>query len=127
VLYLDTSATAKLLQEEAESPALGDHLRSAGAPLATSRLGIVELRRVGRRVGAADRADALAATLVVIELNELVERQALDIDVGLRTSDAIHLATALLMGDELDAFVCYDARLAAAATDAGITVVTPGE
>jgi len=125
VLYLDTSATAKLLQEEAETQALSLYLRSAGAPLATSRVGIVELRRVGRRVGAPDRADALAATLVVIELNEAVERQALEIDAGLRTSDAIHLATAVLMGGELDAFVCYDARLAAAAMAAGFTVAAP--
>jgi predicted nucleic acid-binding protein len=125
VLYLDTSATAKLLQEEAESRALGLYLRSADAPLVTSRVGIVELRRVGRRVGAADRADALAATLVVVELDEIVEREALEVDARLRTSDAIHLATAILMGDELTAFVCYDARLATAAAASRLSVVAP--
>jgi len=125
VLYLDTSATAKLLQEEAESRALGLYLRSAAAPLVTSRVGIVELRRVGRRVGAADRADALAATLVVVELDEIVEREALGVDARLRTSDAIHLATAILMGDELTAFVCYDARLATAAAASRLSVVAP--
>jgi predicted nucleic acid-binding protein len=124
-LYLDTSATAKLLQEEAESRALGLYLRSAAAPLVTSRVGIVELRRVGRRVGAADRADALAATLVVVELDEIVEREALGVDARLRTSDAIHLATAILMGDELTAFVCYDARLATAAAASRLSVVAP--
>jgi len=125
VLYLDTSATAKLLQEEAESRALGLYLRSAAAPLVTSRVGIFELRRVGRRVGAADRADALAATLVVVELDEIVEREALEVDARLRTSDAIHLATAILMGDELTAFVCYDARLATAAAASRLSVVAP--
>ena len=125
MLYLDTSATAKLLQEEAESRALGLYLRSAAAPLVTSRVGIVELRRVGRRVGAADRADALAATLVVVELDEIVEREALGVDTRLRTSDAIHLATAILMGDELTAFVCYDARLATAAAASRLSVVAP--
>lgn len=125
MLYLDTSATAKLLQEEAESRALGLYLRSAAAPLVTSRVGIVELRRVGRRVGAADRADALAATLVVVELDEIVEREALGVDARLRTSDAIHLATAILMGDELTAFVCYDARLATAAAASRLSVVAP--
>ena len=125
MLYLDTSATAKLLQEEAESRALGLYLRSADAPLVTSRVGIVELRRVGRRVGAADRADALAATLVVVELDEIVEREALGVDTRLRTSDAIHLATAILMGDELTAFVCYDARLATAAAASRLSVVAP--
>ena len=125
MLYLDTSATAKLLQEEAESRALGLYLRSAAAPLVTSRVGIVELRRVGRRVGAADRADALAATLVVVELDEIVEREALEVDARLRTSDAIHLATAILMGDELTAFVCYDERLATAASASRLSVVAP--
>ena len=126
MLYLDTSATAKLLQEEAESRALGIYLRSADTPLVTSRVGIVELRRVGRRVGAADRADALAATLVVVELDEIVEREALEVDARLRTSDAIHLATAILMGDELTAFVCYDERLATAASASRLSVVAPG-
>ena len=125
MVYLDTSATAKLLQEEAESRALGLYLRSAAAPLVTSRVGIVELRRVGRRVGAADRADALAATLVVVELDEIVEREALEVDARLRTSDAIHLATAILMGDELTAFVCYDERLATAASASRLSVVAP--
>ena len=126
MLYLDTSATAKLLQEEAESRALGLYLRSAAAPLVTSRVGIVELRRIGRKVGAADRADALAATLVVVELDEIVEREALEVDARLRTSDAIHLATAILMGDELTAFVCYDERLATAAAASRLSVVAPG-
>ena len=125
MLYLDTSATAKLLQEEVESRALGLYLRSADAPLVTSRVGIVELRRVGRRVGAADRADALAATLVVVELDEIVEREALEVDARLRTSDAIHLATAILMGGELTAFVCYDERLATAASASRLSVVAP--
>jgi len=125
VLYLDTSATAKLLQEETESRALSIYLRSADTPLVTSRVGVVELRRVGRRVGAADRADALAATLTVIELDEIVEQGALNVEAGLRASDAIHLATAVLMGDELTAFVCYDARLAAAASASRLSVVAP--
>ena len=76
-------------------------------------------------MGAADRADALAATLVVVELDEIVEREALGVDTRLRTSDAIHLATAILMGDELTAFVCYDARLATAAAASRLSVVAP--
>jgi predicted nucleic acid-binding protein len=126
VLYLDTSATAKLLIEEAESKALGDHLRSARTLLVTSRVGIVELRRVGRRIDAgADRADAIAASLVVVELDETVERHAIAIDPDLCCLDAIHLATALAAADSIDGFVCYDGRLAAAATALGLTVLAP--
>ena len=126
MLYLDTSATAKLLIEEAESEALGDFLHSAGTPLVTSRVGIVELRRLGRRIDAgADRADALAASLVIVELDETIERHAIGIDPGLRSLDAIHLATALAAADSIDGFVCYDLRLATAAEALGLGVLAP--
>ncbi len=126
MLYLDTSAAAKLLLEEEESDALGDFLRSAETPLMTSRVGIVELRRVGRKSGAgADRADALAASLVVVELDETVERRAIAIDPRRRTLDAIHLATALAAAESIDGFVCYDVHLATAAESLGLKVHAP--
>ena len=125
--YLDTSATAKLLVAEAESDALSDFLRRTGGLLMTSRVGIIELRRVGRKSGAgADRADALAATLVIAEVDQTLEHQAVHVDPSLRTLDAIHLATALAAGDALDGFVCYDTRLARAAGDVGLRVLSPG-
>lgn len=127
MLYLDTSAAAKLLVTEAESDALRDFLHAAGRPLVTSRVGIIELRRVGRKSGAgADRADALAATLAVVEVDQAVESRTVDVDRGLRALDAIHLATALATGDSLDGFVCYDARLSRAAGELGLDVLSPG-
>ena len=42
-----------------------------------------------------------------------------------RTLDAIHLATAIALGPELDAFVTYDDRLADAARAVGLPVVRP--
>ena len=42
----------------------------------------------------------------------------------LRSLDAIHLATALSLGD-LDAMVTYDGRLATAAAEAGLEVASP--
>ena len=38
---------------------------------------------------------------------------------------AVHLASALTLGDELDGLVAYDERLAAAATALGIRVIAP--
>ena len=52
MLYLDTSAAAKLLLEEAESAALEELLANEPEPLVTSRVGVIELRRVARRGGA---------------------------------------------------------------------------
>jgi uncharacterized protein len=126
VLYVDTSSAVKLLLDETESTALREYLRSSDTLLVASRIGIIELRRVGRRSGAgADRADAVAATLAVVEVDETIERIAVGLDPGLRVLDAIHLATALAAGESLDGFVCYDARLAAAARDVGVSVVAP--
>jgi predicted nucleic acid-binding protein len=68
----------------------------------------------------------------VLELLELVE---LDEDVArlaaslapptLRSLDAVHLASALAIGEELAEFITYDARLAAAARGAGMEVRAP--
>lgn len=44
---------------------------------------------------------------------------------GLRSLDAIHLASALSLGSDLDAFVTYDARQADAARAAGQEVLAP--
>jgi predicted nucleic acid-binding protein len=126
LLYLDTSATVKLLLAETESTALREYIRSSETLLVTSRIGIIELRRVGRRSGAgADRADAVAAALAVVEVDETIERIAVGLEPSLRALDAIHLATALAAGESLDHFVCYDARLGAAAGGHGLSVVAP--
>lgn len=126
MLYVDTSASVKLLLAEEESHALLAFLRSEDLPLLTSRVGVVELRRVGRRGGAsADRADALAATFAVIELDATVERLAVGLDPKLRSLDAVHLVSAAAVGDALTGFVCYDARLSEAAARIGLPVVAP--
>ena len=44
---------------------------------------------------------------------------------AVRTLDAIHLATAVRLGDQLTSFVTYGKRLAGAATAAGLTVAIP--
>jgi uncharacterized protein len=44
----------------------------------------------------------------------------------LRTLDALHLAVALGLGDDLDGLVTYDARLADAARRHAIMVISPG-
>jgi predicted nucleic acid-binding protein len=44
----------------------------------------------------------------------------------LRTLDAIHLASASSLGATLGGFVAYDARLAQAARNLGLTVFSPG-
>jgi predicted nucleic acid-binding protein len=43
----------------------------------------------------------------------------------LRSLDAIHLATALALGDDLDAIMTYDQRMADAARGFGLRVEAP--
>jgi hypothetical protein len=45
--------------------------------------------------------------------------------IGMCNLDAIHLATALALGDELDYVVTYDKRMTAAAASLGIEVRSP--
>jgi len=56
-----------------------------------------------------------------------IRRAAGDLpDPGLRPLDAIHLATALSLGERCGAFYCYDDRLIAAAREHGLRVSFPG-
>lgn len=126
MLYLDTSAALKLVRREDESAALADFLDAADDALVTSRVGVVELRRVARRGGASsDRADALSGSFEILELDGYIEGIAATLAPELRALDAIHLASALVLGEALRAFLCYDERLARAAASAGLTVAAP--
>ena len=127
-LYIDASAALKLVVEEPESWALADAL--AGDQLISSEICRVELARALLRLGLGQGADRLVRGVVErIELLRL-DDQILDraSEVGptdLRTLDAIHLASALAIGRELDAVVTYDRLLAAAAEEAGFAVMSP--
>jgi predicted nucleic acid-binding protein len=62
----------------------------------------------------------------VVEFDVAIARSAAALGPSaLRTLDAIHLATAMALGPELDAFVTYDDRLAEAARAVGLPVVRP--
>ncbi|MGB2699909.1 MAG: PIN domain-containing protein [Candidatus Phosphoribacter baldrii] len=130
MIYLDTSAVAKLVVEEAESAQLAAWLYSRpDAPLVTSTLTRVELLRAARRRGGptVPRAVALLAELAVVPLGDpVVEAAALLDPADLRTLAALHTATAALLGADLSALVTYDARMAAAAGAAGLPVASPG-
>jgi hypothetical protein len=58
---------------------------------------------------------------------ELIEAAAHVEPPELRTLDVIHLASALSLGDRMDAFVAYDAGLVEAARATGLDVRSPWE
>lgn len=86
------------------------------------------MERVARRIGggAIRRGRSVLARLALVELDQDVQRAAATLGPPeLRTLDAIHLATALSLGDDLGALCAYDTRLMDAARTAGVHVVAP--
>jgi uncharacterized protein len=72
------------------------------------------------------QARAVLDSLILVALSTAVcERAAMLEPDLLRSLDALHLAAALEIGDELDAVVTYDQRMAAGAQALGIRVAAP--
>jgi predicted nucleic acid-binding protein len=126
VIYADASALVKLVVEEADSPAMHRWFVEATRVL-TSRVGVIEtLRASARREHDPAHRERIVRDLEVIELDPAISIVAGSLlPPALRTLDAIHVASALALGPELDAFVTYDDRLAAAARDVGLPVARP--
>lgn len=126
--YIDTSALAKLVTAEAESDALHDWIQKDDPTLVASDLARTELMRAVRRVSP-ERAPLVRAvldSLVLLKASSAIFESAGRLDpVGLRSLDALHLASALELGDDLESFVTYDDRLAEAARLQGLSVLTP--
>jgi predicted nucleic acid-binding protein len=134
VLYADTSALVKLVIREPESAAVERELMS-WERLATSELTAIELPRAVARARSVGRADDAAARLVLeilaafsaVPRTDDVRALAAHLEpVELRTLDAIHIASALAVGEDLGAVMTYDRRMANAAERLGLEVATPG-
>ncbi len=124
--YLDTSALVKLVFTEDESKALESFV--ASHDVAASALSRVELRRVAMRVSLAHlpECEQLLASCFEISLTPaLLDRAGAAQPPSLRSLDAIHLVSALTLGDDLEAFVAYDDRLLTAAEQTGLSIARP--
>lgn len=129
MIYLDSSALLKLVHEEPESAGLAAWLAAhAGETLVSSELAKVEVIRASRRVDPEAAADArsLVAGLDLVPITGAVLDRACEIgETSLRSLDAIHLASALILAEDLSAFVAYDRRMLAAATTVGLSPTVP--
>jgi len=127
--YIDTSAAIKLLVEETHSAAFAAFYDAAtDAEWVSSALLRIEIIRAVARakpVLLPDARDLLLAFSYITIDDEIVEAAMDEPDRSLRSLDAIHLATARLLGPDLDAIVTYDDRLAKAASDAGLVTASP--
>lgn len=129
MIYLDTSAAAKLVHAEAESEALAVFLlQGDGLLLVSSALLFPELVRVVTRIQPELSARAVRLLQRVMSVAITADIVAGAATVGgpmLRILDAIHLATALSIRQELRSFVSYDKRLSEAAVGCGLPVAAP--
>ena len=127
MIYLDSSALVKLALTEPESAALARWLADGREPLVSSALHRAEVPRAVWR-----RARRAAAQLPRDQADRAghVDADVLDNSATLPPQDlspalAIHLASALALKGQTTAFVAYDDRLLAAATDIGLPVASP--
>jgi predicted nucleic acid-binding protein len=128
--YVDTSAIVKLIVVEPESEALVEAL-PRWPDLITSAVARVEVHRALWRMNATravqTRADAVLAACVLVRPDEpVLARAAAFRSPQLRALDAIHLATALTLGDDPDVFITYDVALARLAERLRLRVAHPG-
>lgn len=128
IVYVETSAAAKLLFEEAESVTLArqiDDLIDGEIPLLSSDLLETELRR------AAQRGDATQQN--VTDLLERFDLMAMDQSIyrsagllpggNLRSLDALHIAVALRVS--ADVMITYDQRQIDACRSIGLNTLSP--
>ncbi len=130
MIYFDSSALVKLVKAEPESSALAAWIdeRAADRPV-SSTLAKVEVLLAVRRGGDryAERARAVIDGVDLISISDEVIDSAAVLDgPGLRSLDAIHLATALHIRGALTGMVVYDRRLFDGAARFGLDPVSPG-
>lgn len=127
-VYVDTSAAAKLIVDESESPALSaylDGLVSEGVPLVSGVLLETELRRLAVR----HRLSQAAVSDVLDRFDLYEPDRAIFVEAGLlpgaslRSLDALHIVVAVRL--EADVLVTYDVRQTESARLVGLRVIAP--
>lgn len=128
VVYLDSSAFVKLIAPEPESDSLRSYLQEQDHWISASLLR-AEVLRAALRSGSPERLAAARLQLrhvaYVDVTRELMDQCGVLQPPDVRTLDAIHLAAALSLEDDLDRLVTYDDRMLRAAAANGLTVASP--
>ena len=128
-VYLDSSAFVKIVVAEPESRALRSFLtRRRSRHVSSAMLRAEALRAVrhsGPEVLARTRSALKAVDLIAVADSILDAAGTLEPRI-VRTLDAIHLATAIALGDDLEVLVTYDTRMAEGARLLGLAAASPG-
>jgi predicted nucleic acid-binding protein len=128
VIYLDTSAMITMVAERTYAAELREYLaEDPSSMLYTSTIGFVETVRTCDSIGDFPvLITRLLRQYQEVAVTDQVRDDAARMPGRLRSLDAIHVASASLLGAELIALVTYDQRMADAASGAGLPVAMPG-
>lgn len=127
--YLDSSAIVKLVVVEEHGPALREWLATR-TDRVSSALSRTEVLSAVKQLGPdfVMTAQSALRVLALIAIDDRLLDSAGRLDpVDLRSLDAIHLASALSLGDALEAIVTYDRRMIEGAHALGLMTVSPGQ
>ena len=117
----------KLALREPEEKALRAEMAEWEGYVSSALLGLEAIRACSRHRGeyARDARDWLL-DVALLPLDNAVLHSATELGpVALRSLDALHLATALSVRDDIGVMLTYDRRLAEAAQDQGLRVAAP--
>ena len=128
IAFVDTSAAMKLVVNERESSAAAAYLvevAASGGHLVASMLLYTELHCAARRRNMPfDVVNAVLAGINLVDVTRSDLMYAAALPGQLPSADAIHLSTAIRL--QTDTLVAYDHELLLAATESGLTTMSPG-
>ena len=125
---VDSSALVKLIVNEPKSQSFSTWLKNCKHDLFVSEIAHTEVARAIARVDAnvqGQLKNVLERFGTIRVSSQILTIAGVLTPTNLRTLDAIHLASCLILGDDLKGFVTYDSAQADAASHNGITVIAP--
>ncbi|MEV5746664.1 type II toxin-antitoxin system VapC family toxin [Actinoallomurus sp. NPDC052308] len=128
MIYLDASALITLITGHPHARELRHFLAGKPAmPMGTSTIGFVETVRTLDRVGDfPDIMQELTRDFIEILVTDEVRDAAALLPSGIRTLDAIHVASAQIIGEALETLITYDKRMVDIARSVGLPTAAPG-
>jgi uncharacterized protein len=125
--YLDSSAILKYVFAEPERPAMVKALTSQAI---SSELARLEVKRAVFRINPRDielaNEELSRINFVSISNQVLTVAESFTGSVTLATLDAIHVATAITLGHQIEGIITYDKQMISNAAVMGIKVLSPG-
>lgn len=128
MIYMDASALVTLTIDREHSDELRRFLsKYPGIPMGSSTIGFVETVRTADKVGTFPTLMTdLIGSCTEIVLTDEVRDCAAQLPQRVRTLDALHIASAMSIGEFLTTLVSYDTRMLEVAKSQGLPVAAPG-